>query len=83
MSREYAISVNGLIHFVNPNGGEHTLCGDAFDIDALDEADTKDAAWVYHKRGPVTCENCARVIEACRGVRIKLAVLKANQEGRR
>lgn len=72
MRGQYARSGNGLIHLVNPNGGEHTLCGDAFDIDALGDKDVEGAAWKYHKTGPVTCENCARVIESCRGVRIRL-----------
>lgn len=72
-STEYARSANGLIHVVNPAGGEHTLCGDAFDIDAIEGEDEKGAAWVECDPGPVTCENCARVIEACRGVRIKLS----------
>jgi hypothetical protein len=67
----YAKSRNGLIHLVNPLGGEHTMCGDAFDIDASDSMDP-DAAWEYANRGPVTCKDCATVIQACRHVRINL-----------
>jgi hypothetical protein len=77
---EYAKSNNGLVHVVNPIGGEHTLCGDAFDIDALatigrkslGEEDAKLLGWDYVKHGPVTCENCARVIRICRGVRLEV-----------
>lgn len=67
---EYAKSVNGLVHVVNPCGGEHTLCGDAFDINS--EPDEAACAWKIVKHGPVTCFNCASVIEACRGVRINV-----------
>lgn len=70
MNTQYAKSRDGLVHLVNPNGGEHTLCGDAFDIDS--EKEYENHAWEYAKHGPVTCENCARVIHACRGVRIRL-----------
>lgn len=70
-TKEYAESRNGIIHLVNPMGSEHTMCGDAFDIDAVDEKDAEHA-WVSRYRGPVTCPNCAMVIEACRNVRIKL-----------
>ena len=67
---EYAKSNNGLVHVVNPLGGEHTLCGDAFDIDT--EAGDEEHAWKHHTRGPVTCERCAAVVMVCRGVRIRL-----------
>lgn len=67
---EYARSNDGIVHVVNPNGGEHTLCGDAFDIDS--EKGEEEHAWKFHKRGPVTCHDCARVVQVCRRVRIRL-----------
>jgi len=69
VKKHYTKSRDSLIHLVNPYGGEHTLCGDAFDIDNGDEQH----AWEDVKSGPVTCENCARVIEECRGVRIRIS----------
>jgi hypothetical protein len=64
----YAISPDGLIHLVNDNNSEFTLCGDAFDGDS--ECPT--LGWSAHPSGPVTCHNCAKIIKSCRGVRIKL-----------
>lgn len=67
---QYAKSVNGIVHVISPLGGEHTLCGDAFDIDS--EETEKDCAWVLLKRSAtVTCPNCINVITVCRGVRTK------------
>lgn len=49
--------------------GEFTLCGDAFDIDS--EKGYEQHAWEDAASGPVTCKNCATIIRACKGVRIK------------
>lgn len=64
---KYAESHNGLVHLISPVQSEYTLCGDAFDIDSED--DCRDAAWVERRNGPVTCDLCAKIIAACRGVR--------------
>lgn len=69
MSTTYAKSRNGLLHVIHPIGGEHTLCGDAFDIDS--EKGDEEHAWVDARPGLVTCEKCAAVIRACRGVKIQ------------
>lgn len=66
---KYAISKTGIIHLISPLQGEHTLCGDAFDIDSED--DEKECAWVPIKNGPVDCPNCSLVIRACRGVQLR------------
>lgn len=66
---KYAQSKDGLVHLINLYGGEHTLCGDAYDISESDG--NPEAAWEPIERGPVTCENCAIIIQSCRGVRIK------------
>lgn len=77
----YAKSTNGLIHLINhAGGGEFTLCGDAFDIDAVCEGhghseDEEGASWKPHPHGPVTCPDCARGILQCRGIRIAPGVL--------
>jgi hypothetical protein len=65
----YAKSVNGKVHVIHPIQGEHTLCGDAFDISS--EPDEADCAWVDYPHGPVTCTKCTEVVMACRGVRLK------------
>lgn len=71
--KNYAKSENGLVHLVNPCTPEHTLCGDAFDIDSeQDDAEAVLAAWVPCRTGPVTCPQCARVIQECRRVIIRL-----------
>lgn len=67
---KYAKSGDGIIHLINPLQGEHTLCGDAFDIDS--EPGNELQAWVERNQGPVTCGNCALVIKSCRGIRIKI-----------
>jgi len=63
----FAKSRNSIVHVVNPIQGEHTLCGDAFDIDI---GGAEAAAWTDVNRGPVTCTLCAQIIIACRSVRI-------------
>lgn len=50
--------------------GEYTLCGDAFDIEAV-ESDSAGNPVPTRKR-TVTCKRCARIILECRGVRVSL-----------
>ncbi len=59
-----------LVHMMMPGNAEYTLCGDAFDLDAVEEG-----VGACHpvKRGPVTCPKCAEVIIGCRGVRVMVA----------
>lgn len=71
------IERDGEIHFVAPDiGGEFTLCGDAFDAD-LSEGDV--GSWNKTRSKIVTCHDCARVILACRGVRVSKEAKEANQ----
>lgn len=67
---DYAKSNDGRIHLVSAINGEFTLCGNAFDGDADGQA-SDPHAWEEVKRGPVTCENCIREIENCRGIRVR------------
>ncbi len=65
----FAQSNDGEVHLISPiGGGEHTLCGNAFDIDS--EPDGVDFAWVECEPRPLTCPLCAMVVKACRGVAI-------------
>jgi hypothetical protein len=66
--RRVFVEAEGLIHLVGPLQGEHTLCGDAFDL----ASDVPGYEWKPTRRRVVTCPNCARVIEECRGVRTRL-----------
>lgn len=59
------VEAEGLIHLV---WQEHTLCGDAFDL-ASDEPGYE---WKAATKKCVTCPNCARIINLCRGVRVVL-----------
>lgn len=67
---DYAKSVDGIIHGVDALQGEHTLCGDAFDIGDTEPGEGAHS-WTEVKRGPVTCPNCIVVILACKRMRIK------------
>jgi hypothetical protein len=49
--------------------GEYTLCGWAFDAPES-ERDWKHGPFEPTKRRTVTCRECARVIRACRSVRV-------------
>ncbi len=51
---------------VNPIGGDYTLCGDASDL-ASDEPGYE---WKPARARSVTCEDCAAIIRALRGVRV-------------
>lgn len=64
------VEAEGLVHFVPPGlGGEHTLCGDAFDL-ASHEPDYE---WKSTTKTTVTCPACAEVIRACQGVKTRIA----------
>jgi hypothetical protein len=61
---------DGLVHVISPiGGGEHTLCGVAFD--AADSEGDESLRWSNSAaRGPVSCEGCAAVVMHCRGMRV-------------
>lgn len=61
------------VHLMN---GEYSLCGDAFDIGAVDDEveNMRDT-----KRKTVTCRECARVIGYCRGVKVSRQEGKGNE----
>lgn len=62
------VKAEGLIHFVPPvMGSEHTLCGDAFDLDS----DEDGYEWEPTKATTVTCPRCASVIRACQGIKTR------------
>ena len=68
-SMDYAKSRNGVIHGINsPNGGEHTLCGDAFDIDSEEGDEAR--AWEPVAHGPITCPECAAVVRHCNTLKV-------------
>lgn len=67
MYREFSENREGVHLMV----GEYTLCGDAFDIDALDESD-HDGAPVATQKKTITCKRCASIIMLCRGLKINL-----------
>jgi hypothetical protein len=48
--------------------GEHTLCGDAFDI-SEDDIGYDDGPMASTTKSTVTCPRCILVIHYCRGVR--------------
>ena len=52
------------VHLMN---GEFTLCGDSFDIGSTEGEECGDLK-PTNKR-TVTCSNCAKIIQLCRGVR--------------
>lgn len=63
------IEAEGLTHLISPiSRGEHTICGDAFDL----ASDVEGYEWRKTSRKVVTCPKCASVIVACRGVRISV-----------
>ena len=67
---KYCKSNNGLIHLVSALNSEYTLCGDAFDGEAIGlEIDPH--AHEPCKHGPVTCPKCIAEIKGIRGVKIK------------
>jgi len=49
------------------SGGEHTLCGDAFDL----ASDEEGYEWKPTRSLTVTCDHCVRIIESLRGIHTK------------
>lgn len=75
--RRKFVEAEGFVHLVGALQGEHTLCGDAFDLDS----DVPGYEWKPTAKRVVTCPNCALVIEECRGVRTRSP--NAKDEARR
>lgn len=71
MNTGYCKSNNGLIHRVSAINPEYTLCGNAFEGDGDGTEEGEKHAWEDCPRGPVTCPECIREIENCRGVRTR------------
>lgn len=64
------VKAEGLVHFVQPSTGyEHTLCGDAFDLDS----DEPGYQWEPTKSTTVTCPTCAAIIRACQGIKTRVS----------
>lgn len=62
MAKEFGENSDG-VHLM---WGEYGVCGDAFDINAVDDAtEIKPTT-----KKVVTCRRCAQVIRECRGVRV-------------
>lgn len=65
------VRFEGRTHFVDPSaGGEHTLCGVA--MDAAGSENQPELRWRATASITVTCETCAQVILACRGVAVRV-----------
>lgn len=60
------VEAEGMVHLLNPAMGEYTICGDAFDLDSDEDGYEHRET----KRRTVTCPTCARIVLACRGVRV-------------
>lgn len=73
---EYALDAYGVIHVVDPYGGEHTICGWSFD-------NTEDGrklmrepvhgnmvCWVKTSERPITCPQCIDIVLTLRNVQI-------------
>jgi len=62
------VEADGFIHVLTPLNSEFTLCGDAFDLGAIEGCE--DYTHRPTKRRSVTCPNCARVVLLCKRVRV-------------
>jgi len=62
------VEYEGRVHLLN--GVEFTMCGDAFD--AYGSEDAPEREFMGTRQRTVTCEKCADVVLACRGVRVRL-----------
>lgn len=56
------------VHFMSPLQSEFTICGDAFDVDAVDDALSQ---LKPTSKRTVTCPQCVKLIRALRGIRTK------------
>jgi hypothetical protein len=61
------VEYNGDVHILNPALSEYTLCGDAFDISAVD---AEQSEFTETEKRAVSCLDCARIIKGVRGVRL-------------
>lgn len=62
------VEFEGEVHLIaGAGGGEHTLCGCAFD--AADSEHDESLRFRPTKRRIITCHGCSVVVLACRGVR--------------
>lgn len=59
------VEAEDFVHIVHPIGGEHTLCGDAFDL----ASDVDGYEWTLSKSKTVTCPRCALIIREVQNVR--------------
>lgn len=67
MAAEKQMLMDGLVHAVSPiGGGEHTLCGVAFD--AADSEGDESLRWLGPSRRAVDCPMCCAVIRECRNM---------------
>jgi len=59
--------MDSILHAGNPLNSEFTLCGDAFDIEAVDKNTN---APVFATKGQViNCSECRKVIDYCANLR--------------
>lgn len=64
------IDFGGETHALSPiGGGEHTLCGVAFD--AADSEADEALRFSEASRRKVTCDNCGSIILWCRGLSVQ------------
>ena len=68
---EFTENADG-VHLMSPIHSEYSLCGDAWDLNVLDDMGDDMQMRPTRKR-TVTCADCIRIIQACRGVRTKQA----------
>jgi hypothetical protein len=67
--REFLENDKG-VHLVGVGqGGEFTLCGDSFDISET-ESDFTEGALIKTNKKTLTCPDCIREVQNCRGVAI-------------
>ena len=60
------VEAEGMVHLMNPENGEYTLCGDAFDLDSDEDGYEQKPT----RRRTVDCPSCAAVVVMCRKVRV-------------
>ena len=73
----YAIRKNGMVCASCGGDGEHTLCGDAWDIDseAKYDPEMKNMTWKVSGTGIVTCQRCASILESLQGTQYRNGIL--------
>lgn len=63
------VEADGDVHVMNPDLAEFTLCGDAFDLDAVEAGYEQKPT----RKRRVTCGRCARIILGVRDVQVSRA----------